>query len=167
MWSGKDQTKSVGLSSRAWYLIKGSIPDCDTSKECLEKVVAPFTGYSKAYATIVVSDFINMKYDGNGVWAYIHKVTSIVFKLNKHLKQDLLEEFVVHVIMKSPWKEHETFHVHYNPLSRISITWTISLHIMSMKKRLKSYKGDSINYPKHTLKKKNKNPMKNFKKQGK
>jgi hypothetical protein len=57
--------------------------------------------------------------------------------------------------------------VHYNPLSRISITWTISLHIMSMKKRLKSYKGDSINYPKHTLKKKNKNPMKNFKKQGK
>lgn len=40
-------------------------------------------------------------------------------------------------------------------------------HYVHEKQRLKSYKGDSINYPKHTLKKKNKNPMKKFKKQGK
>jgi hypothetical protein len=53
------------------------------------------------YASTLISKFINIKYDGNGVRSFIQKMTSTVSKLNKYLKQDLPEEFVVHVIMKS------------------------------------------------------------------
>jgi hypothetical protein len=54
-----------------------------------------------------------MRYDGNGMRAYIHKITLIVAKLNKYLGQALPKEFIVHVMMKSLLKEYETFHVHY------------------------------------------------------
>jgi hypothetical protein len=47
--------------------IRGSIPDCATAKEYLEKVVSQFTGSSKAYASSLVSEFINMRYDGSGM----------------------------------------------------------------------------------------------------
>jgi hypothetical protein len=47
--------------------IRGSIPDCATAKEYLEKVVRQFTGSSKAYASSLVSEFINMRYDGSGM----------------------------------------------------------------------------------------------------
>lgn len=52
------------------------------------------------YASTLISKFINIKYDGNGVRSFTQKMTSTVSKLNKYLKQDLPEDFVVHVIMK-------------------------------------------------------------------
>jgi hypothetical protein len=95
-------------------IIRGAIPECATAKEYLEKVASQFTGSSKAYASSLVSEFINMRYDGSGVRAYIQKMTSTVAKLNKYLEKDLPEDFVVHVIMRSLPKEFDTFHVHYN-----------------------------------------------------
>jgi hypothetical protein len=52
--------------------IRGAIPECATAKECLEKVASPFTGSSKTYASSLVSEFINMRYDGSGVRASLH-----------------------------------------------------------------------------------------------
>ena len=98
--------------------IRGSISECETAKEYLDKVAVQFTGSSKAYASTLISNFINMRYDGSGVRSYIQKMTSTVAKLNKYLGQPLPEEFVVHVIMKSLPKEYETFHVHYNTTVR-------------------------------------------------
>jgi hypothetical protein len=81
--------------------IRGVIPECVTAKEYLEKVATQFTGSSKAYASSLVNEFINMTYDGSGVLACIQKMTSTIAKLNKYLGKDLPEDFVVHVIMRS------------------------------------------------------------------
>jgi hypothetical protein len=94
--------------------IRGAILECATAKEYLEKVASQFTGSSKTYASSLVSEFINMRYDDSGVRAYIQKMISMVIKLNKYLGKDLLEDFVVHMIMGSLPKEFDTFHVHYN-----------------------------------------------------
>jgi hypothetical protein len=51
--------------------IRAAIPECVTTKEYLEKVTSQFTGSSKAYASSLVSEFINMRYDGSGVRDYI------------------------------------------------------------------------------------------------
>jgi hypothetical protein len=72
--------------------IRGAIPECATAKEYLEKVVSQFTGLSKSYASSLVSEFINMRYDGSEVWAYIQKMTSTITKLNKYLGKDLPED---------------------------------------------------------------------------
>lgn len=80
--------------------IKGSNLDCDTTMEYLENVAIQFTKSSMDYASTLISKFINIKYDGNGVRSFTQKMTSTVSKLNKYLKQDLPEDFVVHVIMK-------------------------------------------------------------------
>jgi hypothetical protein len=103
--------------------IRGAIPECATAKEYFEKVASQFTGSSKAYASSLVNEFINMRYDGSGVRAYIQKMTSTVTKLNKYLGQDLPEDFVVHVIMRCLPKEFDTFHVHYN--SAVSDNWNL------------------------------------------
>jgi hypothetical protein len=79
-----------------------------------ETIRGAITGSSKTYASSLVSEFINMRYDDSGVRAYIQKMISTVIKLNKYLGKDLLEDFVVHMIMGSLPKEFDTFHVHYN-----------------------------------------------------
>lgn len=145
--------------------IEGSIPECTTAKELLDRLRSQFTGSSKAYASALVDDFTNMRCDSSGVRAYIQKMTSTAAKLNKYLGKDLPEEFVVHMIMKSLPKEYETFHVHYN--TTIKDRWTIDqlmAQCLQEEERLKSHKGDSINYASNQLKKMNKSSKPTFKK---
>jgi hypothetical protein len=106
-------------------------------------MASQFTGSSKAYANSLVSEFINMRYDGSGVRACIQKMTSIVAKLNKYLGKDLPEDFVVHVIIKSLPKEFDTFHVHYN--SAVSDNWNLNqmmAQCVQEEERLKHQLGD-------------------------
>ena len=103
--------------------IKGSIPECKTVKEYLDRVAAQFVGSSKAYASTLTKQFINMRYDGSGIRAYIQKMCSMVAKMSKYFKTALPDEFVVHVIMQSLPKEYETFHVNYN--NTVKDQWTL------------------------------------------
>ncbi|WVZ80744.1 hypothetical protein U9M48_028199 [Paspalum notatum var. saurae] len=115
--------------------IEGSIPECATTKELLKKLKTQFTGSSKAYASALVDDFTN---------------TSTTAKLNKYLGKDSPEDFVVHMIMKSLPKEYETFDVHYN--TTIKDRWTfdqLMAQCLQEEERLKSHKGDSLNYASH------------------
>jgi hypothetical protein len=147
--------------------IRGTIPECATGKEYLEKVVSQFTGSSKAYARSLVSEFINMRYDGSGVRAYIQKMTSTVAKLNKYLGKDLLEDFVVRVIMRSLPKEFDTFHVHYNTF--VSDNWNLDqmmARCIQEEERLKNQLGDFVGFAQHQARKKNKFSKQNFKKPG-
>jgi hypothetical protein len=41
-------------------------------------------------------------------------MVSIITKLNKYLGQPMHKDFVLIMIMRSPPKEYETFHVQYN-----------------------------------------------------
>lgn len=77
------------------------------------------------YASTLVSDFINMRYDAFRVRAYICKMSSSISKLKKYLGQSLFEVFVVHVIMKSLPKDYKTQVFHRIGLSLFRV---ISLH---------------------------------------
>jgi hypothetical protein len=62
-------------------------------------VTVQFTGSLKAYASTIVSDFINIRYDGNGGACLLHSENDIhyIAKLNKYIGQSLPEEFLVHM----------------------------------------------------------------------
>jgi hypothetical protein len=53
--------------------LKSSILDYETAKEYLERVASHFKGSSKAYACSLMTEFVNAKYDGNGVRPFIQK----------------------------------------------------------------------------------------------
>jgi hypothetical protein len=120
----------------------------------------------KVYVSSLTSEFINMRYDGSGVRAYIQKMTSIVAKLNKYFHPALPEEFVVLVITRSLPKEYDTFHVHYN--TAVADKWNLDqlmAQCVQEEERLKNYKGGSVNFAQHQAKKKNFSKQ-SFKKQG-
>jgi hypothetical protein len=88
----------------------------------------------------------------------------IVTKLNKYLGQPLHEKFVLFMIMKSLPKEYDTFHIHYN--TSVQDKWNLDqlmVQCVREEERLKSQKGDSVDFSKHTIPKLNK-ISKNFKK---
>jgi hypothetical protein len=147
--------------------LKSSIPDCATAKEYLEKIASHFKGSSKAYACSLMTEFVNAKYDGNGVRPFIEKMISIVAKLNKYLGSPMHEELVVFMIMKSLPKEFETFHIQYN--TSVTDKWNLDqlmAQCVQEEERLKQ-KGDSLNFVKGNIPKQNKNSKKKFKKQAK
>ena len=80
---------------------KGFIPECETAEECLEKITSLFKGSSKAYACSLIMEFVNAKYNGNGVKAFIQNMIFVVAKINKYLGSPMHEEFVVFMIMMS------------------------------------------------------------------
>jgi uncharacterized protein YpuA (DUF1002 family) len=89
MWEKSNKKYMMIIKYSVAETIRGVIPECATAKEYLEKVASRFTGSSKAYASSLISEFINMRYDGSGVRVYIQKMTSTVTKLNKYLQKDL------------------------------------------------------------------------------
>jgi len=159
-------------SNRKWLMIlkrsilediRGSILECETAGEYLDKVAAQFVGSSKAYASTLTKQFINMRYDGSSIRAYIQKMSSMAAKLNKYFKTALPDEFVVHVIMQSLPKEYETFNVNYN--NTVKDQWTIEqlmAQCVQEEERIKARRGDSVNLAQ--LKKRNVNSKPNFKK---
>jgi hypothetical protein len=144
--------------------LKSSIPECETVKEYLERVASHHKGPFKAYACSLMTEFVNAKYDGNGVRPFIQKMISIVAKINKYLGSPLHEEFVVFMIMKSLPKEFETFHIQYN--TSVTDKWNIDqllAQCVQEEERLKQT-GDSINLIKGNIPRQNKNSKKKFKK---
>jgi hypothetical protein len=114
-----------------------------------------------------MTEFVNAKYDGNGVRLFIQKMISIVAKINKYHESNLHEEFVVFMIMKSLPKKFETFHIQYN--TSITDKWNINqllAQCVQEEEKLKQ-NGDYVNLIKGNIPRQNKNSKKKFKKQGK
>ena len=78
--------------------IRGSIPDCDTTTECLKKVESQFIGSSKAYASTLIKKLVNEKYTGGGIREHILKMSNIASKLQP-MDMGLKDEFLVHLIL--------------------------------------------------------------------
>jgi hypothetical protein len=91
--------------------VKGDIPDCETTNEYLEMIASHFTGTSKAYVCSLMMEYVNVKYDRNGVSPFIQKIISIVAMVNKYLGSPMHKDFVMFMIVKSLLKEFKTFHV--------------------------------------------------------
>ena len=122
-WERSNRKYLMILKRSIMEAIRGSIPECETAREYMDKVAAQFVGSSKAYASTLTKQFINMRYDGSGIRAYIQKMCSMVAKMSKYFKTALPDEFVVHVIMQSLPKEYEMFHVNYN--NTVKDQWTL------------------------------------------
>jgi hypothetical protein len=95
----------------------GSIQECDTVTEYLERIKSQFYGSSKTYATQLIKQLMTEKYTGSGNGNSIREHISKLNHLNNKLKPidlTLKEEFLVHVIFASLPKEFDTFVVNYN-----------------------------------------------------
>jgi len=51
--------------------LKSFIPECETANEYLERVASHHKVSSKAYACSLMTEFVNAKYDENGVRPFI------------------------------------------------------------------------------------------------
>jgi hypothetical protein len=56
--------------------IMGSIPDCATVIEYLEKLKNQYTGSSKTYATQLIKQLVSERYNGGGIREHIHRMVN-------------------------------------------------------------------------------------------
>jgi hypothetical protein len=93
--------------------IMGSILDCATVTEYLEKLKNQCTGSSKTYATQLIKQLVSERYNGGGIREHIHRMVNQNNKL-KSLGLAFKEDHIVHLVFASLPKEFDTFVVNYN-----------------------------------------------------
>ena len=147
-------------------VIVGSIPECDTVIEYLDRIKSQFTGSSKIYATQLIKQLVTERYLGNGgIREHILRMSNLASKL-KPMDLALKEEFLIHLIFASLPKEFDTFVVNYNiqlekwDLERLMAT------CVQEDERMKVANSGTINYVKDN-KKKNNNANSSSKSKGK
>ena len=86
--------------------ILGSIGECDSATEYLEKIKNQFTGSSKTYATQIIEQLVTKRYYGGAgtIRDHIMGMSALNSKL-KPMDLDLKEEFLVHLVFASLPKE--------------------------------------------------------------
>jgi hypothetical protein len=97
--------------------IMGSIQECNTVIEYLERIKSQFYGSSETYATQLIKQLMTERYsgggNGTGIREHIFKLNYLNNKL-KPMDLALKEEFLIHVIFASLPKEFDTFVINYN-----------------------------------------------------
>jgi len=125
--------------------IRGTIPDCATATEYLEKVKNHFSGSTKAYASTLIKRLSTMRYTGGGIRNHILSMSTMVAKL-KTMNMGLPDPYIVNLALKSLPNEFETFIVNYNSQPD---EWDLEKAIamcVQEKERLKTAHGDSLNF---------------------
>ena len=132
--------------------IRGSLPECATITEYLEKVKNQFHGTTKTQASMLIRELITKKYTGGGVREHILRLNSLASKLAS-MKMELPEPFIIHVIFSSLPKEFEAFVVSYNMAPE---EWNLDKLIgqcVQEEERLKDSRGDSALFVRDNKKK--------------
>jgi hypothetical protein len=139
--------------------IRGTIPECETTMEYMEKVESQFTGSSKTYDSSLIKKLISEKYTDRGVRDHIVRISNVAARL-KPLDLAIKDGFLIYMIFNSLPKELKTFEVNYNSMND---KWTLEKFIamcVQEEERIKRNNGgiDSINMAKHHQKRKNFRP---------
>jgi hypothetical protein len=90
--------------------IVGSIPECDTITEYLDRIKSQFTGSSKTIKQVVTERYSGC---GSGIREHILRMSNLASKL-KPMDMALKDEFLIHLIFAFLPKEFDTFIVNYN-----------------------------------------------------
>ena len=130
----------------------GSIPECDTITEYLQKIKDQFTGSSKVYATTLLRQFVNERYTGGGIREHILRMSNMESKL-RPLDLGFKEPQMVHMVMASLPKQFENFVSNYNMLQEKWSFQQLIAHCVEEEERIKASNGGSINYVHHKQKK--------------
>jgi hypothetical protein len=79
--------------------IRGSILECATVTEYLDKIKSQFTGSTKATTSSLIKKLVNEKYTGGSIREHILKKNTTTSKLKEmNLKED---DFPIHLIFAS------------------------------------------------------------------
>jgi hypothetical protein len=135
--------------------IAGSIAECTSIGEFLEKIKSQFTGSSKVYATQLLKQLVTEKYTGgaHSIREHILRMSNMASKLKPtDADLELKPALLVHLVMASLSKEFDNFVINYNMSpDKCDLDKMISMCVQE-EHRLKASNGGSINYVKDNRK---------------
>ncbi|KAA8528808.1 hypothetical protein F0562_036163 [Nyssa sinensis] len=133
-------------------IIKKAIPEAfrgtisetiKIGKEFLEEIKNRFAKNEKSETSTLLANLISMRYKGNGnIREYIMEMSHLASKLRAH-KLDLVENLLVHLVLKSFPTQFSQFKVSYNCQKK---TWSLNeliSHCVQEEERLKQEKIES------------------------
>ena len=113
-WVTANKKCLVVIKNTIEPIIVGSISECDTVTEYLDRIKSQFTGSLKTYATQLIKQLVTEMYSENGgIREHILRMSNLASKL-KPMDLSLKKEFLIHLIFASLSKEFDTFVVNYN-----------------------------------------------------
>ncbi|XP_066320742.1 uncharacterized protein [Miscanthus floridulus] len=136
-------------------VIVGSISECDTVTEYLDRIKSQFIGSLKTYATQLIKQLVIERYSENGgIREHILRMSNLASKL-KLMDLALKEEFIIHLVFASLSKEFDTFVVNYDiEPEKWDMERLIAMCVQE-EERMKAANGGTINYLKDNKKKNN------------
>jgi hypothetical protein len=155
MWQTANKKCMAFIKNTIENAIVGSIAECASAGEYLEKIKSRFTGSSKTYATQLLKQLVTEKYTGgaHGIREHILRMSNLAAKL-KPMDADLelKPALLVHLVMASLPQQFDNFVINYNMSpEKWDIEKTITMCVQE-EDRLKAQNGDTINYVKDNKK---------------
>ena len=116
-WLTANKKCKAFIKNTIEHAIVGSIAECDSAQEFLEKIKSQFTGFSKIYATQLLKQLVTENYTGggHGIREHILRMSNMAAKL-KPMDADLelKHALLVHLVMASLPNQFDTFVLNYN-----------------------------------------------------
>ncbi|XP_037456986.1 uncharacterized protein LOC119328039 [Triticum dicoccoides] len=155
-WVNANKKCMTFIKNTTKNAIVGSIAECTSVGEFLEKIKSQFIGSSKIYATQLLKQLVIEKYIGgrHGIREHILRMSNMTAKFKPMDEDlDLKPALLVHLVMVSLPKEFDTFVVNYNMSpGKWGIEKTIAMCVQE-EERLKTSYGGSLNYVRDNKKK--------------
>ena len=116
-WVNANKKCMAFIKNTVENAIVGSIEECTSVGEYLQKIKSQFTGSSKTYATQLLKQLVTEKYHGgaHGIREHILRMSNMAAKL-KSMEADLelKPALIVHLVMASLPPQFENFIINYN-----------------------------------------------------
>ena len=116
-WVNANKKCMAFIKNTVESAIVGSIEECASVGEYLQKIKSQFTGSSKTYATQLLKQLVTEKYHGgsHGIREHILRMSNMAAKL-KSMEADLelKPALIVHLVMASLPPQFENFIINYN-----------------------------------------------------